>query len=135
MQVVGMYCPPFRPLTAEEDAALIKQINDSGADIVWVGLSTPKQERWMDAHIGKLDASVMVGVGAAFDFHAGLVDQAPKFIQKSGFEWLYRVVKEPKRLWKRYAINNPLFLWSLFLSFTRLKDFSEKPAAADEKAR
>ena len=135
MQVVGTYCPPFRALTAEEDAALIKQINDSGADIVWVGLSTPKQEKWMDAHIGKLDASVMVGVGAAFDFHAGLVEQAPKFIQKSGFEWLYRVTKEPKRLWKRYAVNNPLFLWSLLLSFTHLKDFSEKPAASEAKAR
>ena len=135
MQVVGTHCPPFRKVTDEEDAALVKQINDSGADIVWVGLSTPKQERWMDAHIGRLDAPVMVGVGAAFDFHAGLVEQAPKFIQKSGFEWLYRVTKEPKRLWKRYAVNNPLFLWSLLLSFTGLKDFSEKPAGAAAKAR
>ncbi len=135
IQVVGTYCPPFRPLTAEEDQKLIEQINASGADIVWVGLSTPKQERWMSGHIGKLDAPVMVGVGAAFDFHAGLKKQAPKFIQHSGFEWLFRMITEPKRLWKRYMINNPLFIANLFLSATGLKDFSEKPAAAEAKTR
>ena len=136
LQVVGTYCPPFRPLTDDEDRDLVKMINASGADIVWVGLSTPKQERWMSKHVGRLDAPVMVGVGAAFDFHAGLKKQAPKFIQKSGFEWLFRMVTEPKRLWKRYMVNNPLFILNLALSATGLKDFSDKPGAgAAAKAR
>ncbi len=136
LQVVGTYCPPFRPLTDDEDRDLVKMINASGADIVWVGLSTPKQERWMSKHVGRLDAPVMVGVGAAFDFHAGLKKQAPKFIQKSGFEWLFRMVTEPKRLWKRYMVNNPLFLLNLALAATGLKDFSDKPGAgAAAKAR
>ncbi len=135
MQVVGTYCPPFRPLTDEESRTLVQLINDSGADIVWVGLSTPKQERWMSKHLGKLNAPVMVGVGAAFDFHAGLKKQAPRFIQKSGFEWLFRMVTEPKRLWKRYMVNNPLFIANLFLSATGLKDFREKPSVSSSENR
>jgi len=126
LQVVGVYCPPFRPLTPEEDAAVCKMIDDSGADIVWVGLSTPKQERWMHSHLGKHNAPVMVGVGAAFDFHAGLVSQAPKWMQKSGMEWFYRLCTEPKRLWKRYLKNNPLFIMNVMLQFLHLKDFSQK---------
>ncbi|HRL12033.1 MAG TPA: WecB/TagA/CpsF family glycosyltransferase [Aggregatilineales bacterium] len=110
LQVVGMYSPPFRALTPEEDAAICQQIDDSGADIVWVGLSTPKQERWMSSHIGKFKAPVMVGVGAAFDFHAGLKKQAPKWMQKRGLEWFFRLVSEPRRLGKRYLINNPKFI-------------------------
>jgi N-acetylglucosaminyldiphosphoundecaprenol N-acetyl-beta-D-mannosaminyltransferase len=109
IQIVGMYTPPFRALTEDEDRAIINQINASGADIVWVGLSTPKQEKWMARHLGRLHAPVMVGVGAAFDFHAGLKKQAPKFMQRTGLEWFFRLCTEPKRLWKRYAINNPLF--------------------------
>jgi N-acetylglucosaminyldiphosphoundecaprenol N-acetyl-beta-D-mannosaminyltransferase len=110
LQVVGTYSPPFRALTPEEDAAICQQIDDSGADIVWVGLSTPKQERWMSSHIGKFKAPVMVGVGAAFDFHAGLKKQAPKWMQKRGLEWFFRLVSEPRRLGKRYLINNPKFI-------------------------
>ena len=128
MQVVGTYCPPFRPLTEEEDRDLVQQINASGADVVWVGLSTPKQEKWMSKHIGRLDAPVMIGVGAAFDFHAGLKKQAPKWMQKSGMEWFFRLVTEPSRLWKRYLVNNPLFLWYLTLSALGLRDFRESPA-------
>ncbi len=90
----------------------------------------------MSKHVGRLDAPVMVGVGAAFDFHAGLKKQAPKLIQKSGFEWLFRMVTEPKRLWKRYMVNNPLFILNLALSATGLKDFSDKAGAgAAAKAR
>ena len=110
LRVVGTFCPPFRKMTAEEDAALINSIDASEADIVWVGLSTPKQERWMSEHIGRIKAPVFIGVGAAFDFHAGLKKQAPRWMQKSGTEWFYRLCTEPRRLWKRYLRNNPLFV-------------------------
>jgi N-acetylglucosaminyldiphosphoundecaprenol N-acetyl-beta-D-mannosaminyltransferase len=116
LNVVGKYCPPFRKLTAEEDAAIVAEINQACPDIIWVGLSTPKQEFWMDGHIGRIEAPVMIGVGAAFDFHAGLKSQAPSFMQKSGLEWFYRLLTEPRRLWKRYLINNPKFLTYLLLS-------------------
>jgi N-acetylglucosaminyldiphosphoundecaprenol N-acetyl-beta-D-mannosaminyltransferase len=87
---------------------LIKKLSP---DIVWVGLSTPKQERWMEAHVGKFNARVLIGVGAAFDFHAGLVRQAPHWIQKIGMEWFFRICIEPNRLWKRYLKNNPRFIF------------------------
>lgn len=115
LQIVGRLSPPFRELTAAEDAAITAEIDASQADIVWVGLSTPKQERWMAAHRGKLKASVLMGVGAAFDFHAGTLRQAPRFIQRSGFEWLYRLAKEPRRLWRRYSRGVPVFLWQVLL--------------------
>lgn len=121
LQIVGTYCPPFRKLTAEEDADLIARIDASGADIIWVGLSTPKQELWMSSHVGKVAAPVMVGVGAAFDFHAGLKKQAPGWMQKTGLEWFFRLVTEPKRLWKRYLRNNPLFVLYVVLDFLRLR--------------
>lgn len=132
LQVVGTYCPPFRKLTPEEDVDLIQKIDASGADIVWVGLSTPKQEYWMSSHVGKVSAPVMVGVGAAFDFHAGLKKQAPKWMQKSGLEWFFRLVTEPKRLWKRYLKNNPLFVWYVILDVLRLRRTrcSSQPASA-----
>lgn len=113
IRVVGTYTPPFRPLTPEEEAALINRVAALRPDFFWVGLSTPKQERFMAAYLPRLEATVMLGVGAAFDFHAGRVDQAPRWIQRSGFEWLYRLAKEPRRLWKRYLRNNPLFLWKI----------------------
>lgn len=121
LQIVGTHSPPFRPLTPEEDSAIISEINESGADVVWVGLSTPKQERWMAAHVGKVEAPVMIGVGAAFDFHAGLKSQAPGWMQKSGLEWLFRMITEPRRLGPRYLVNNPLFLWLLLLQKLRLR--------------
>lgn len=125
IQVVGSYTPPFRPLTPAEDADVIKRINDSGADIVWVGLSTPKQEYWMAEHVGRIEAPVMVGVGAAFDFLAGLKSQAPRIIQNMGMEWAYRMVTEPKRLAKRYLTNNPLFIWNMMLETVGLRDFQQ----------
>jgi len=109
--VAGTYTPPFRPLTPEEDEDIVTRINDAAPDIVWVGLSTPKQEYWMAEHVDRLDAPALVGVGAAFDFHAGLKRQAPRWIQHSGFEWLFRLATEPRRLWKRYLANNPAFVW------------------------
>jgi len=123
LQVVGTYCPPFRKMTDDEDRALVEQINATNADIVWVGLSTPKQENWMSAHVGKLSAPVMVGVGAAFDFHAGLKKQAPAFMQKIGMEWFFRLVTEPGRLWKRYLKNNPRFVWHFTLQKLGLKRY------------
>jgi N-acetylglucosaminyldiphosphoundecaprenol N-acetyl-beta-D-mannosaminyltransferase len=115
LQVVGLNTPPFRPLTPAEDRTVVVRINTAQPDIVWVGLSTPKQEHWMASHIGRLQAPVLIGVGAAFDFHAGLKRQAPRWIQRSGLEWLFRLVMEPRRLWRRYLITNPGFLWQILL--------------------
>jgi len=123
LKIVGYDSPPFRPLTPEEDQIAIDRINASGADIVWVGLGAPKQELWMAEHLGKINAPVMIGVGAAFDFHAGLKPQAHPWMQRSGLEWLFRLVTEPRRLWKRYLVNNPLFLILVFLQWTGLKKF------------
>jgi len=110
LRVAGTWSPPFRPLTPEEDQAVVERINRSRADLVWVGLSTPKQERWMAAHVGRLDAKALLGVGAGFDIHAGLLAQAPAWVQRSGLEWLYRLGREPRRLWRRYLRNNPRFV-------------------------
>ena len=111
--VAGTHSPPFRPLTDDEDADVVARINGSGADIVWVGLSTPKQERWMADHVERLDAPVLLGVGAAFDIHAGTLRQAPRWMQRAGLEWLFRLLAEPRRLWRRYLRNNPLFVLSI----------------------
>jgi len=110
LKVVGALCPPFRELTSDEDAAIVATVNAARPDIVWVGLSTPKQERWMARHLGLIDAPVMIGVGAAFDFLAGTKRQAPRWMQRNGLEWLFRVCTEPRRLWRRYAYIVPGFL-------------------------
>jgi N-acetylglucosaminyldiphosphoundecaprenol N-acetyl-beta-D-mannosaminyltransferase len=107
----GVYCPPFRALTEAEEADVATRINGSGADVVWVGLSTPKQERWMSLMRGRLAAPVLIGVGAAFDFLSGRVRQAPRWMQRSGLEWLFRVSQEPRRLGRRYLRNNPRFVY------------------------
>ena len=110
VRIVGGYSPPHRPLTDEEEAAITAEINRSRADIVWVGIGVPKQEKWMAQMRAELDAPVLIGVGAAFDFHAGLVPQAPGWIQESGLEWAYRLAHEPRRLWRRYLRYNPMFV-------------------------
>ncbi|HEV2821446.1 MAG TPA: WecB/TagA/CpsF family glycosyltransferase [Solirubrobacteraceae bacterium] len=110
IRIVGGYSPPFRPLDDEERRAVADEINRSRADVVWVGIGQPKQERWMEDMRQLLDPPVMVGVGAAFDFHAGLVPQAPSWVQASGLEWAFRLVQEPRRLWRRYARYNPRFV-------------------------
>lgn len=102
MQTVGTYSPPFRPLTPEEDDDIVNQINDSGCDIVWVGLGLLKQERWIAMHVGRIRAPWMVGVGAAFDYHAGTMARAPLWVQHAGFEWLHRVCHEPRMLIRNY---------------------------------
>jgi N-acetylglucosaminyldiphosphoundecaprenol N-acetyl-beta-D-mannosaminyltransferase len=110
IRVVGRYCPPFRPLTPAEDDEVIHLINAAAPDLVWVGLSTPTQERWMAAHTRRLNAPVLVGVGAAFDFIAGVKKQAPSWMRRSGLEWMFRLLSEPRRLWRRYLVNNPRFV-------------------------
>lgn len=121
LSIVGTYAPPFRPLTPQEDAAIVRAINDANPDIVWVGLSTPKQERWMADHHRRLDAAVMVGVGAAFDFNAGRKSQAPRWMQRNGLEWLFRLLQEPRRLGRRYLVNNPRFVVLVLAQTLRLK--------------
>jgi len=110
LEVAGTYTPPFRPLTNEESAEIVMRISDSRPQLVWVGLSTPKQERWMAEFVNKVEPTVFLGVGAAFDIHAGLLRQSPKWMQSMGLEWLYRLRREPRRLWRRYLRNNPAFL-------------------------
>ena len=123
LTVAGTYSPPFRKLTPDERKAVVQRINDTKPDIVWVGLSTPKQERWMAEHRDRLEAPVLIGVGAAFDFHAGLKRQAPRWMQRSGLEWLFRLLSEPRRLWRRYLRNNPLFVWQLLLQTLGLRRY------------
>ncbi|HJQ95309.1 MAG TPA: WecB/TagA/CpsF family glycosyltransferase [Acidimicrobiia bacterium] len=120
LRVAGTCSPPFGDLSPTEDAEITARINASNADIVWVGLSTPKQERWMADHRARVNAKVLVGVGAAFDINSGSVRQAPRIMQRAGFEWLYRLVQEPGRLWRRYLRNNPAFVWRVLARPPRL---------------
>jgi N-acetylglucosaminyldiphosphoundecaprenol N-acetyl-beta-D-mannosaminyltransferase len=131
LRIVGEITPPFRPLTQEEEAALAESIRQTRPHFLWVGLSTPKQERFMHSFLTRFPditngwdhGLIMLGVGAAFDFHAGKVSQAPSWMQKRGMEWFYRLIMEPKRLWKRYFFNNPAFLKNIFLQLAELKKF------------
>lgn len=111
IKILGAISPPFRPMTEEEEKGLEELIQRLSPDITWVGLGTPKQERWMADHVGKLNSKVLIGVGAAFDFHTGLLRQAPAWIRKMGMEWFFRLCMEPGRLWKRYLKNNSRFLY------------------------
>ncbi len=119
ISIVGGYSPPHRPLTAEEEAAVAEEINRAGADVVWVGIGVPKQEKWMAKMRERLNAPVLVGVGAAFDFHAGLVPQAPSWMQAAGLEWAYRLAHEPRRLWRRYTRYNPRFVTAFAAQLAR----------------
>lgn len=110
LKIAGAYSPPYRPLNAEEDAAVVEAINASGAGTVWVSPGCPKQEKWMAEHRGRINA-VMIGVGAAFDYHAGTIQRAPLWMQRNGLEWLHRLCSEPRRLWKRYLVTNTLFIY------------------------
>jgi len=123
LQVVGTFTPPFRALNETEVNFLQAQVAAARPDIFWVGLSTPKQEKFMAEFLPKLDATLLIGVGAAFDFHSGRVRQAPRWMQRSGLEWLYRLGSEPRRLAKRYFRNNPRFVWNFLGQLTGLKKF------------
>lgn len=126
LKVAGTYCPPFRDLTDDEEEDIAVMLNESGADIIWVGLGCPKQEKWMRAQRSNLKAPVMLGVGAAFDFHTGQVSQAPSFMQRYGLEWLYRLGAEPKRLWRRYLILNPRFVKGIVANRPVLKNLTSE---------
>ncbi len=108
--IAGHHSPPFRALTPEEDAFDVAAINDAKPDFVWIGLGMPKQEKWMAEHVGRINATALLGVGAAFDFHAGTKPRAPRWMQQSGLEWLFRLASEPRRLAHRYLIDNSIFL-------------------------
>lgn len=135
LQVVDCQAPPFRPLTEEEDRVAVERINASRPDILWVGLGAPKQERWMAGHRDRLDVPVMIGVGAAFDFHAGTKPQAPRWMQRNGLEWLFRLATEPRRLARRYAVHNTRFLWLIAQQHLGLRAFpviaTTKPPAPE----
>ena len=114
IKIAGMYSPPFRPLTEEEDTEVISMINNAKPDFVWVGLGAPKQENWMAAHQGMIDG-LMIGVGAGFDYYAGNIERAPEWMQKWNLEWLYRLIQDPKRLFKRYWYTNTKFIWNAMI--------------------
>jgi N-acetylglucosaminyldiphosphoundecaprenol N-acetyl-beta-D-mannosaminyltransferase len=126
IDIVGTYTPPFHPLTPLEENRMIAAVNQTHPDVVWIGLSTPKQERFMAQYADRLDVCLMVGVGAAFDIHAGLLTDAPDWVKRCGLQWLDRLVKEPRRLWRRYLTNNPKFLWDIGLQLSGLRRFEIK---------
>ena len=113
LEICGKFAPPFRPLTKDEDEKIVGLINAAKPDCLWVGLGSPKQDLWIDAHRAVLEVPVMLAVGAAFDFHAGTKPQAPRWMQRTGFEWLFRLGTEPRRLWRRYLMGNSEFLYLL----------------------
>jgi len=115
LQVCGSYSPPFRPLTEEEDLEVIKRINQAAPDILWVGIGSPRQEYWMARHASRVKAPVLIGVGAAFDFLSGRKPQAPLWVRRAGLEWFFRLASEPRRLWRRYLLGYPRFLFLLGL--------------------
>ncbi len=125
--LAGALAPPFRPLTPREEEEHIRTINDARPDIVWVGLGCPKQNLWMARMQPRLEAPVLIGVGAAFDFLAGVKPQAPRWMQRAGLEWLFRLLCEPRRLWRRYLVNNTIFLCHAFACWIGLRDYPLDP--------
>lgn len=124
LEIVGTYTPPFRPLNAGEEAELKGMLDESKPHVIWVGLSTPKQEKFMFQYFNQLNVSLMVGVGAAFDIHSGRTQDAPGWMKRSGLQWLHRLLQEPRRLARRYLVNNPKFLVLIFLQFLGVRSFS-----------
>lgn len=121
LHVVGTFTPPFRHLTKEEENRLLDDVWSTKPDILWVGLSTPKQERFMAEYIDRLHVPLLIAVGAAFDFHTGRIQEAPVWMKRAGLQWLHRLTQDPKRLWKRYVLNNPVFIWRIVLQLLRPK--------------
>jgi len=121
--VAGTYTPPFRPLTEVEEREVVSLVEDCDADVLWVGLSTPKQERWMYEHRERLKVPLMLGVGAAFDMNSGRLRRAPEWMRESGLEWLFRLLAEPRRLWRRYLVTIPRSVWSVSLELLHIAKF------------
>jgi len=123
IRIAGTYCPPFRALTEKEQDDVVSTIQAAKPDVLWVGLSTPKQERWMDEYKNKLQVPVLLGVGAAFDLNTGRLKQAPRWMRENGLEWLFRLLAEPRRLWKRYLVQGSKFAWCVGLELLGLRKF------------
>lgn len=123
--ISGSFSPPYREFTSEENELFINQMNESRADIFWIGLGAPKQEMWMYENYKKLDHGVMIGIGAGFDYLAGNTKHAPVWMKKLALEWLYRLIQEPRRLWKRYLVTNTLFIFFVFLELLGLRKFNK----------
>ena len=121
IEIAGAYSPPFRRLSQEEQAEILEQINATRPDVIWVGLGAPKQEYWMSEFFEQLKPAVLMGVGAAFDFHAGMLSRSPAWMRQAGLEWLYRLMQEPRRLWKRYLVTNSLFMFYLLLDVMKIR--------------
>ncbi|HEV2486815.1 MAG TPA: WecB/TagA/CpsF family glycosyltransferase [Terracidiphilus sp.] len=123
LQVVGTYTPPFRALNPEEEEELVAQVHRSSPHILWVGLGTPKQERFMAHYFRQLQVPLLVGVGAAFDFHTGRLHESSNWVKRAGLQWMHRLMQDPKRLWRRYLRSNPAFLWHIALQFSGLRHY------------
>jgi N-acetylglucosaminyldiphosphoundecaprenol N-acetyl-beta-D-mannosaminyltransferase len=126
-RIVGTCTPPFRDLNPEEEQLLIARVRELKPDIIWVGISTPKQERFMHRYLHLLDTTLMFGVGAAYDFHTGRIHDAPQWVKTIGMQWLHRLMQDPRRLWKRYLRNNPAFLWHIALQLSGLRQYPPTP--------
>jgi N-acetylglucosaminyldiphosphoundecaprenol N-acetyl-beta-D-mannosaminyltransferase len=124
LQIVGTYTPPFRPLNAAEDRKIAALIEACKPDVIWVGLSTPKQERFMAQYLSRLETKLMIGVGAAFDVHTGRMQDAPSWVKLAGLQWLHRLLQDPRRLWWRYFSNNPKFVFAISLQLVGIKRYS-----------
>ena len=133
LNVVGTCSPPFRALSADEDAEMVEMINRAAPDVLWVGLGAPKQERWMHEHKDRLQVPVVVGIGAAFDFLSGRRKQAPSWMREHGLEWFFRLLQEPRRLWRRYLINGSKFVIYVLLDTLRLKNFEASGSRLPER--
>jgi N-acetylglucosaminyldiphosphoundecaprenol N-acetyl-beta-D-mannosaminyltransferase len=125
-QIAGTHSPPFRPMTSVEESDLKAKVRSLRPDIIWVGLSTPKQERFMSRYLPVLDTKLMIGVGAAFLFHTGALQDSPKWVKHAGLQWLHRLLQEPSRLWKRYLLNNPRFVFCALLQLMGSKQYTLK---------
>jgi N-acetylglucosaminyldiphosphoundecaprenol N-acetyl-beta-D-mannosaminyltransferase len=125
-RILGVYSPPFRKMTAEEERELAATVRSLQPDIIWIGISTPKQERFMARYLPKLDTKLMIGVGAAFLYHTGMIRDSPEWVKRAGMQWLHRLFQEPARLWKRYLLNNPRFVLCAFLQLLGVKKYTLK---------
>ncbi len=130
IKIVGTHTPPFGPMSAAEEGHLIAKISRLKPDIIWVGISTPKQERFMARYLPQFETKLMFGVGAAFDFHTGRIKDCPEWVKRCGLQWLDRLLQDPKHLWKRYLRNNPAFLVAIALQLIGLRSYRRKPEAA-----
>jgi N-acetylglucosaminyldiphosphoundecaprenol N-acetyl-beta-D-mannosaminyltransferase len=133
-RIVGTYTPPFRELNREEEQDLSERVQTTKPDIIWVGISTPKQERFMHRYLPMLDTTLMFGVGAAYDFHTGRLKDSPQWVKTIGMQWFHRLLQDPRRLWKRYLHNNSTFLWHIGLQLSGIKAHDMSPTMESLKS-